>query len=253
MEKKGTIICIIAIIILVAGTSAFIIFSGLIAQDYNYVQLEVNPRIEFLCDKKFNVVSVYPLNNDARIVISDLDLIGLNIEDASRVFLDECAKTGYIDVNGVNNSTNITVIDGITQRLDVHVTKSVYDYYRENEIMSAVTETYEDRKMFDEKKKNHVNCSNKYKLIKTISEIDENATIESLRKKTEVELVDMVENRHQQNPYTPTEEELLKKQNLILQNNTTYSQHINAISDNTQKEFSTLFDKFQKESIKEYQ
>ena len=61
MEKKGTIICIIAIIILVAGTSAFIIFSGLIAQDYNYVQLEVNPKIEFLCDKKFNVVSVYPL------------------------------------------------------------------------------------------------------------------------------------------------------------------------------------------------
>jgi len=253
MEKKGTIISITMVIIIVACAAAYIIFSGIIAHEYNYVQIEVNPRVEFLCDKKFDVVSVFPLNDDARIVLSDLDLIGLDVDEATTVFLGECAKTGYLDVNGVNNSTNITVIDGITQALDVHVTQKVYTYYRENEIMSAVIETYEDRGIFDEKKKNKVDCSNKYKLITTILETNQDKDIEELRKNSEVELVEMVADRHKENPYTPRQEEIQTKQNLISKNQTKYNKHMKAITNNSQKEFSELFEDFQKNSIKSYQ
>ena len=253
MEKKATIISIIAVVIIIGCASAYIIFSGMIAKEYNYVQIEVNPRVEFLCDKKFNVLSIYPLNEDARIVLSDIDLVGLRVEEATSIFLDECAKTGYIDVNGIDNSTNITVIDGITQTLDVHVTKQVYDYYRIKEIMSAVTETYEDRSMFDKKKENKVNCSNKYKLITTIIETDNSQNMNTLRKNKEVELVEIVANRHKNNPFTPTTQELEKKQELIKSNKSKYDKHMKAITNNSQKEFSELFDDFQKESIKEYQ
>ena len=85
----------------------------------------------------------------------DIELIRPQYREYLRVwqeFLDECSKTGYIDVNGVNNATNITVIDGITQALDVHTTKAVYKYFKDHEILSAAVENYEDRSMFDEKK-----------------------------------------------------------------------------------------------------
>ena len=253
MEKKGTIISLTIVVIIVASAAAYIVFSGMIAHEYNYVQIEINPRVEFLCDKKFDVISVFPLNDDARVVLSDLDLIGLDVDDAATVFIDECAKTGFIDVNGVDNSTNITVIDGITQALDVHVTRKVYQYYKENEIMSAVIETYEDRSMFDQKKENKINCSNKYKLITTILETDNDKDMETLRKNSEVELVEIVADRHEKQPFIPTEEEIQIKQKLISENKTKYNKHKQAITNNTQKEFSNLFEDYQKNSIKAYQ
>ena len=63
MEKRATIISLLFIFAVVISAVAFIIFSGITAKDYNYVQLEVNPRVEFVCDKYFNVVSVRPLND----------------------------------------------------------------------------------------------------------------------------------------------------------------------------------------------
>lgn len=252
MEKKHTIISLIAIAIIIGCTIAYIIISGMVAQKYNYVQIEVNPRIEFICDRKFDVISSRPLNEDAEIVMSDLDLIGLDVDDATTTFLNECARCGYIDVNGIDNATNVTVIDGITQALDVHVTQKVYNYFRKNEIMSVVSETYEDRNTFDEKKKNNVPCSNKYKLITTIIESSPNYTIQELNKLSEVELVDIVISKHKDSPYTPTDDLIAKKQQLIKDNQSKYNTHIKSISNNSQKEFSELFEDFQKISGKKY-
>ena len=167
MEKKLTIISLIFVIVVVASAVAVIIFTGITAREYNYVQLEINPRVEFLCDKNFKIVSVKPLNEDAKIVLSDLEYVGMDIDMACVDFVDQCAQTGFIDVNGSDNALNITVIDGITQALDVHVTKEIFSYLKRNEILCAVVENYEDRQISEEKKKDSVTCSNKYKLIKT--------------------------------------------------------------------------------------
>ena len=252
MEKKANIIALIAIALLVIGTALFIIFSGLVAGEYNYVQIEVNPRVEFLCDKKYKVVSAYPLNEDARIVISDMDFVGMDVDDATTSFINECARCGFIDVDGKDNATNITIIDGITQALDVHVTQKVYDYYRSNEILCAVTETYEDRSIFDEKKENNASCSNKYKLIKTLHEQDENLAISDLAKLNEIDLVKLVKARHDNNPYVPTDFDVLQKQELKNSYASKYANHLIKITDETQREFSSTFEKFQKEEIKPY-
>lgn len=252
MEKKSTIISLIVILVIIATAIGYIIISGIVAKGYNYVQIEVNPRVEFLCDKKFDVVSAYPLNEDAKIILSDLNLVGLDIEDATTLFIDECARCGYIDVDGLNNATNITVIDGITQALDVHIVQDVYNYFRKNTIMSVVTETYEDRSMFDAKKKNKINCSNKYKLITTLIEKDNNYKIDDLKKLSEVELVDLVKEKHNNNPFVTTQELINIKQELKNNNIEKYAHHITTISSNSQKEFSTLFDKHQRLSGKKY-
>ena len=222
-------------------------------QEYNYVQIEVNPRAEFICDNKYKVLSVSPLNNDARIVLADITFTNMQIEDAVVLFLDECAKCGFIDVDGVSNATNITVIDGITQALDVHITQKVYEFFKTREIMSSVTETYEVRQIFDDKKKEKIACSNKYKLISTMTEIDDSENIDSLKKLSEVELVDKVFERHKSQPYSPLDEDKITKQQLLANNQSKYRQHMDSISNLSQKEFSQLFSDFQKYSAKEYQ
>ena len=176
MEKRGTIISLIFVGVVCLSAVAFIIFSGITAKDYNYVQLEVNPRVEFICDKNFKVVSFSPLNEDAEILLAKENFVGLDISQVSKNFIELCAKAGYIDVDGEDNAVNITIIDGITQALDVHVTQGVYNYLRENEIMCAVVENYEDRHMFDETKKNNVCCANKFKLIQTLHETKRSRT-----------------------------------------------------------------------------
>ena len=57
MEKKSTIISLIALGIIIACSALYIILSGITTKNYNYVQLEVNPKVEFICDKKFSILN----------------------------------------------------------------------------------------------------------------------------------------------------------------------------------------------------
>ena len=252
MEKRATILSLLFITAVVISAVAFIIFSGITAKDYNYVQLEVNPRVEFVCDKYFNVVSVRPINDDAKILLAGVDYIGMDVDEASVDFLDQCCRLGYIDVDGKDNAINITVIDGITQALDVHVTQEIYNYLRKKEILCAVVENYEDRKMFDEKKDNNVCCANKYKLIKTIQEYDDSKSIESLNTLSEESLIDMVKNIHATEPYIPTEEHIKLKEKLMEFNKEKYDNHMSKITDKSRSEFIETFEKFQKSETKKY-
>lgn len=252
MEKKATILSLLFISAVVISAVAFIIFSGITAKDYNYIQLEVNPRVEFVCDKYFNVVSVRPINEDAKILLAGVDYIGMDVDEASVDFIDLCCRLGYIDVEGKDNAVNITVIDGITQALDVHVTQEIYEYLKKKEILCAVVENYEDRKMFDEKKENNVCCANKYKLMKTIQEYDSTKSIETLNKLSEESLIDMVENIHHSDPYIPNNDHIKLKEKLLEINKDKYDNHMAKITDKSKSEFSDKFDKFQKTEAQKY-
>lgn len=252
MEKKATIIYLLFVIAIVISAVVFIIFSGITAKDYNYVQLEVNPRIEFICDKYFNVISARPINDDAKILLAEVNYKGMDVDDASVDFIDLCAKAGYIDVDGDDNAVNITVIDGITQALDVHVTQGIYKYLQQKEILCTVVENYEDRSMFDQKKENNICCANKYKLMKTIQEYDTSKSIETLNKLSEESLIDMVANIHQSSPYSPTEDNITLKTKLIDFNREKYDKHMQSINNESRRKFAEKFDKHQKDTMKKY-
>lgn len=252
MEKKGTIISLIFIGIVLLSSVGFIIFSGITANEYNYVQLEINPRVEFLCDKNFKVVSVRPINEDAEIMLIGVEYKGMDISDAAVDFIDTCSRAGYIDVDGKDNAVNITVIDGITQALDVHITQKINNYFRQNEILCAVIENYEDRNMFDEKKKHQVCCPNKFKLMQTLQELMPDKELEELGKMSEVQLIDLVNNLHTEYSFEPSSEQIELKTKLIDFNREKYTKHINNITNESQSKFSTAYDKFQKTEGQKY-
>lgn len=252
MEKKATIFSLIFVGVVLISAVALIIFMGITAREYNYVQLEINPRVEFIVDKKFKVVSYAPLNADGKVILSGENFKGMNIDTACKKYLDICARTGYLDVDGVDNALNLTVIDGLTQALDVHVAEAINDYLTKSEIFCAVIENNEDRSVFDNKKEENLCCSNKYKLISTILEKDPTQDKESLKKLSEIELIDLVTNTHSTGAFTISEDLKSMKEELLEINKEKYNSHMLKITDSSKQEFSQLFDKFQKTSAEKY-
>lgn len=253
MEKKATIFSLIFVSTIVLSSVALIIFLGITAREYNYVLLEINPRVEFIVDKDFRVVSYAPINDEARVILAGENLKGMDIDDACVKFIDVCAKTGYIDVEGEDNAINLTIIDGPTQALDTHICEGVYGYLKDNEIMGVLMENQNDRHSFEEKKKNHLCCSNKYKLISTICEKDERQDFDELKKLSEIELIDIVTNIHSTKHFKVTNEDIENKNNLLEKNLDKYESHMASINKNTQKKFAEDFEKFQKKNIDKYQ
>ena len=252
MEKRATIFSLIFVSIVVLSAVALIIFLGITARDYNYVQLEINPRVEFIVDKKYKVVSYAPLNDDGKVILSNENFKGMDIDSACKKYLDICARTGYLDTNGIDNALNLTVIDGLTQALDVHIVEAINDYLKETEIMFAIIETSEDRATFDSKKENNICCSNKYKLISTIIEMDPSQNIDTLKKLSEIELIDIVANRHNTMHFEISEELANKKQDLLENNENRYVSHLLKSTNESKKEFSSLYDRFQKTTAERY-
>ncbi len=252
MEKKNTIIALIFVGVIIVSAVILIITLGITAREYNYVQLEINPKVEFIVDKDFKVVSYRPLNEDAKVLLSNENYKGLDIDDVAVHFIDLAAQTGYIDVDGFDNAVNITVIDGLTQALDVHITEKIYSYLRDNEILCAVVENSEDRKSFDSKKEEGLCCANKYKLISTLASQDSTLDANSLKDLSEIELIDMVTNIHQTNKYTVSSELREKKELLLSANKAKYDKHKKAITNSSQSSFSEVFDDYQKSTGSKY-
>ena len=252
MEKRATVISLIFVGVVVLSAVGLIIFMGITARDYNYVELEINPRIEFIVDKNFKVVSYMPINDDGLIVLAGENLKGMDIDEACVKVLDISARLGYIDIDGIDNAINLTIIDGLTQALDTHICEGIYGYLKENEIMSSVTENSEDRKMLEEKKKENLCCSNKYKLISTICELDKNQNFDDLKNLSEIKLINIVTNVHQIKHFKVSSDILETKQKMLEENEQKYTEHLSKITNNSKSEFSTLLEKFQINSTSKY-
>ncbi|MFW6299015.1 MAG: anti-sigma-I factor RsgI family protein [Bacillota bacterium] len=81
------------------------------AQDTTFLAVEINPGVEFVLDDEDNVESVLPLNDDAEVVLADLDLEGKPSDEALEGFIDAAVETGYIDVDSDENVITVTSDD----------------------------------------------------------------------------------------------------------------------------------------------
>ena len=252
MEKKRTIITVIAVLAIFIGVAAYFIVNGMVAMDGNYVFVEINPKIEFVTNRSYVVTSYKPTNQEAQELVIQETFIGLDVKDAVVKFVDLCARANYIDVDTSDNAIKLTVVDGLTQALDTHIVQNVHKYLKNNEIMCAVIENPSDLNSYKSARKYNMSNLNKYKLIDNIVK-NNYSTLDhiELNKKTQDELIEIVKENHTNTiPYT--EEELTNKVKLLDFNRDRFNNHIENINSKTQKEFNTKYDKFQKTKTIDY-
>ena len=104
MKKKG--ICIIILMLF-----SLFIFIGcnkennetekeqVLPEATTLMTIRVNPEIGVFMDLNKVVTEVMPLNEDGEIVLSGIDLIGMELNEATDKIIDEIINTGYIEVD----------------------------------------------------------------------------------------------------------------------------------------------------------
>ena len=75
----------------------------------SYVSLSINPLLELVVEDNI-VVSVNYANEDAEILLSDVNLIGMTVEEAAELFVNLAVLAGYMDIEGEDNLVTVTVI-----------------------------------------------------------------------------------------------------------------------------------------------
>ncbi len=248
MKKTGLVLSIIGVGAILALTIYAIIYNGTDLAGMNYVKLSVNPQIEFVCEGD-RVVSCNALNEEAKTIIAQEEFIDLNVDDACVKFVDLCTRAGYINLDASDNAVKVDCVSGLTQNLEAKVYKAVNDYLKGSEILGVVLESNDDSKQVKESKENGVPL-NKFILINSCMNLDDNLKLDELKKYSQSELIKKINELHQKigNPTeTYTQEDLTNKHLLIDFNRIKYAKHMDSITEESLRAFAPKYTENQKE------
>ena len=104
--KKVIIISLTILALILGGVVGFLFLNKTNSKEYSYIILKINPEVELAVDYKEIVREVNPLNEDADIVISDLNLVGKPLEEVTETIIDET-----IEIGKLNNEIELNVIN----------------------------------------------------------------------------------------------------------------------------------------------
>ena len=248
MKKGKEILTIVSILVFVAIVGVLVAFNGIKAHNNHYVRIEVNPKVEFITDANNNVISLMPINNEAKTLLVQEKFIGMKVYDACEKFVDLCAQANYIDVNKDDNAVRITVVSGLTQSLENKVYSKINNYFKNNEIKAVVVESDNDIDLISEALDKNIASANKLMIINAVIEKDNTLNEKELNKLSETKLIDKLIALHKQNPYNSddfTTEEITNKTKLIDFNRENFESHIEKISNKSISEFQKTYDKHQ--------
>jgi len=152
---------------------------------YYVIGLKVNPDIDIVIDEKDKVVSYYMKNEDAKIVASSLNLVGMHYQQALILYLDEVIKTGYIDVNTDLQAVLVSLghlRDEPEQKRTIDLFNFMFDYFKEKMLPVVVL----NQLIYDESISNLakvLNLSNEQaKVYQALALLDPSILVDSSKK-----------------------------------------------------------------------
>ena len=101
---------LLAIIGLLAIVLTVVACSGTTANaaEEAYVTIDINPSVELIVNGQEEVVYVNALNEDAEVLLSGLDLIGMNVDEATDLIIQTAIELGYIDVEASDTVVQVS-------------------------------------------------------------------------------------------------------------------------------------------------
>lgn len=106
-KSLGVMLCFTFVFFTLAGCDEST--SDKEATGLSYVAMRINPEIELIVDEENTVVGVNAVNEDGDTVLAEVDLNGLNIEDAAEEFTSEALEMGFIDPEATDTTVYILV------------------------------------------------------------------------------------------------------------------------------------------------
>ena len=187
----------------VAGVAcAFTLFVGAIGlynENYQTIYIDVNPSIALTLNRFDRVIEVKYLNDDAKNLLADTDLVGSNIEVAVQTVITTCDKAGFVkedsEIYISATSKEEEKSEQLLNKLKTN-TQSMKPSNPDKEDETYAVSTYNTKKEEKEKFEKSDISPAKDKIIREISDEDENYKPKDLKDKSMYELSHIKKNLH---------------------------------------------------------
>ncbi len=186
-----------ALVIIISGAFALGLFDGNNSPDvdnsttnpvqadnniYSTITLDVNPSIEINVNEGEKVISVNPLNEDAKKVVGDMDFKGSSLDVAVNAIIGSMVRNGYI--NELANSILISVDSKNAEKgaaLEAKLSKEVLNLLTNDDFTGAVLgQVINHANSLEEKAEQYGITLGKAQLIEKIVTADNRYTFEQL-------------------------------------------------------------------------
>lgn len=97
---------IAAVLAILIGTSGFSYYAY--AMPASEVSLDINPSVNLVLNKADKVIKTEAMNEDAELLLKEIDVKGYSVEEATEIILNEAKKMGFI-TEGQENGVVISV------------------------------------------------------------------------------------------------------------------------------------------------
>ncbi len=126
---------VLSFVFLFAAIFAIIGCTEVSAND-TYVTLDINPSIELIVNRRDKVIYANALNEDGEVLLAELDLIGMDVEDAIDLIIETATNLGYIDPDAEETYVSVTAIskdsafgDQVRDRIKEHINNAFAKRY----------------------------------------------------------------------------------------------------------------------------
>lgn len=146
------IVAVMALGVLAACDLSAPVTPNATATGMTYISMRINPEIELVADEDGTVVAVNPVNEDGEVVLTDTELVGMNVADAGAAFTEAATELGYIDTESDNNTVYVDVLgenEEIEEQIEKKLSEKITHFFRNKGIGGKVSpetlEKYADK------------------------------------------------------------------------------------------------------------
>lgn len=118
---------VLSFIVLFAAIFAIIGCTEVSAND-TYVTLDINPSVELIVNRRDKVIYANALNEDGEVLLAELDLIGMDVEDAIDLIIQTATELGFIDPESEETYVSVSAIskdNAIAERIREQIKEHV--------------------------------------------------------------------------------------------------------------------------------
>lgn len=189
----------IILIVLLAAVAIYVFVSQKNSGELSYVFLTINPEVELGVDSDNIVKEVNPLNEDADVLLSDMDLIGKPIEDVTEEIIDSTEEIGMLQNNielmvmNASEDTRLSLENVIKTKIEAHIQEKNY-----NATLTVKSVTEDIKTAADEYEISYGKMLIISKAVELNPELNEEELVEMEMKEIQGHIKSAVEERHEE-------------------------------------------------------
>lgn len=191
LMKKLKSLIIIFTLVAVIGT--LVACTDTVNAETAYVTIDINPSVELVVNHQEKVIYVNALNEDAEILLAELDLIGMDVDEATDLIIETAILLGYIDVDADETVVSVSTISDtdLGQKIKTRVKEGIKKAMTARALKSKVADKVYDEALIEEAESYGVTPQFLF-LAQSVVAVQDDITLEDALALTQSELVEQL-------------------------------------------------------------